>query len=104
MPSPTLAPALPFSTVPADGLAADKRRATLGWWDGSLMGLKMYRRGRHLLGYGTSPVVIRPDFRTKAPGWDVRDPLSSFPAPQADPDNPCVDDCIFSVKDRKSVV
>ena len=35
MPSPTLAPALPFSTVPADGLAADKRRAARHlYWQG----------------------------------------------------------------------
>ncbi len=35
MSSPTLAPALPFSTVPADGLAADKRRAARHlYWQG----------------------------------------------------------------------
>lgn len=76
----------------------DKRQAVLGWWDQSLMGLKLYRRGRHLLGYGTSPVLVSPDFRLNVPRWEIMDPLGTYPAPPADPDDPCVDDVIFAVK------
>lgn len=76
----------------------DKRRATLGWWEKSRMALKLGRRARHLVGYGISPVLVRPSFTYDRPCWEVRDPLSTYPAPSADPDDPEVDDVIFAVK------
>lgn len=76
----------------------DKRQATLGWWEGNTMDLKLGRRARHLVGYGISPVLIRPDFRRGYPRWEIKDPLATYPAPSADPDDPCVDDVIFAVK------
>lgn len=80
----------------------DRRRATLGWWDKANMGIKLRRRARHLVGYGISPVLIRPGFSyfggAGAPCWEVKDPLATYPAPSADPDDPCVPDVIFAVK------
>lgn len=76
----------------------DKRRATLGWWEANLMDLKLGRRARHLVGYGITPVMIRPDFRRGFPLWELKDPLGSYPAPSADPDDPCISDAIFAVK------
>lgn len=77
----------------------DKRRAALGWWDRSQMDLLLYRRARHLLGYATTPVLIRPDWRYNVPRWDLRDPLSTYPGTtcSGSADDPEVDDCIFGV-------
>lgn len=82
----------------AEESSRNKRRATLGWWEGNLMDLKLGRRARHLVGYGISPVLIRPDFKRGYPRWELKDPLATYPAPSADPDDPCVDDAIFAVK------
>lgn len=76
----------------------DRRLATLGWWEFNRLNLKMYRRGRWFLGYGSAPVLIRPDFETNAPRWELKDPLGCYPAPMADPDSAYVDDAIFAVK------
>lgn len=76
----------------------DKRQANLGWWEANDMELKVYRRARHLSGYGQSPVLIRPNFQTGYPMWEIKDPLGTYAAPSADPDDPCVDDVIFAVK------
>lgn len=78
--------------------ARDKRQATLGWWEINNMELKVYRRARHLSGYGESPVLIRPDFEWGCPRWEIKDPLGTYPAPSADLDDPCVTDVIFAVK------
>ena len=42
------------------------------------------RRARHLVGYGSTPVLIRPG-KDGIPRWEVRDPLTTYPAP-SDPD------------------
>lgn len=79
--------------------AADRRRANLGWWEGSLLDLQLYRRGRHLLGYGSTPMLVKPDFTQGFPRFQWRDPLSTFAgAPTSgNLDDPCVDDCIFAI-------
>lgn len=76
--------------------ARKRRLANLGWWDMNHMRIKMRRRARWLVGYGASPVVIRPDFKTKSPLWHVRDPLTTYPANSLDPDDMRTPDCIFS--------
>lgn len=76
----------------------DRRQATLGWWDGNRMNLKLRRRARWLVGYGIAPVVIRPDFERGYPRWELKDPLGSYPAPSVDPDDPCCENAIFAVR------
>lgn len=76
--------------------ARTKRRANLGWWEHSKMKLLDARRARHLLGYATSPVVIRPDFDAGVPSWQLRHPLCAFPAGTTNPDDVLPDDCIFT--------
>ena len=77
--------------------AADERRmAVLAWWTDNKMTLKMRRRARFLIGYGSTPVMIRPG--KEGPLWQIRNPLSSFPAPTHDPDEMTPPDCIFAFK------
>ena len=66
--------------------AAVRRRANLGWWDANKISLKARRRARHLVGYGSSPVILRPDTDLGCARWEVRDPLTAYPAPSPDPD------------------
>lgn len=77
-------------------LARQRRDATLGWWTQNQMHLKMRRRARWLIGYGCAPVMVRPNEKWDMPMWQVRNPLTSFPAPGMDPDDITPTDCIFS--------
>ena len=77
-------------------LARDRKRALLNIWDANRMSMKMRRRSRHLLAYSSSPVLIKPDFRTLTPKWHVRNPLDTFPSFRDDPDDPVPDNCIFT--------
>jgi hypothetical protein len=76
--------------------ARTRRKANLGWWEANQLSLKMRRRARHLVGYATSPVVIRPIVKWSMPGWQVRDPLSTFPPPERDLGDIHPPDSIFS--------
>lgn len=75
--------------------AETRRKAMYGFWEQNRMNLKLRRRARHLIGYGTSPVVIRADDKRGIPRWDVRDALTTYPAEMADPDLMVPDDCLF---------
>lgn len=77
-------------------MARDRKRAMLSIWDQNRMNMKMRRRARHLLAYSNSPIYIKPNFDKRIPEWQLRNPLDTFPAPSADPDNPVPTDCIFS--------
>ena len=85
----------------ADDLAADSRKANLGWWKMNHYQAKLPRRARHLVAYGVSPVSLSPvsvnmnDMR-KIPHWRVRNPMGTFPAPMEDHDTIHPTDCIFS--------
>lgn len=76
--------------------ARDRRRAILGWWEMNNLKVVNYRRARHMLGYGGSPVVIRPDRKRGIPQWHIRDPLGSFPAPRDNPDDMTPRDNVFA--------
>lgn len=76
--------------------ARQRRLATLAWWGQNHMRIKMRRRARWLVGYGATPVVIRPDFKRNIPMWHIRDPLTTYPATSLDPDDMCPPDCVFS--------
>lgn len=78
--------------------AAKKRDAVLGWWTQNNMGLKLRRRARYLIGYGSTPVMIRPHRKWEMPIWQTRNPLHTFPAKSFDPDDIAVSDCIFAFK------
>lgn len=82
--------------------ASRKRRAAiLGWWEQNNMELKLRRRARWLQGYACAPVCIRPSSYKNIPCWYVRDPLSTYPAPDPDPDSLTPRDVIYSF--RKSL-
>lgn len=76
---------------------ADDRRLTLqAWWYQNHIPRMLRRRARHLVGYASTPVLLRPH-ADGYPTWEVRDPLSTFPAPSAPEDlNPT--DCIFAFR------
>lgn len=73
-----------------------RRQATLGWWEHSNIKLLLGRRSRHLLGYASSPVLIRPDFKSGVPGWQIRNPLRCYPAATTNPDDVDPSDVIFT--------
>ena len=80
----------------SENRANTRRKATLGWWQENRLPLKMRRRARYLIGYASSPVVLRPNKKTGIARWELRDPLSCFPAPSDDPDEITPPDAIFS--------
>lgn len=80
---------------------ADLRRRWLyGSWEDNRMALKLRRRARHLIGYATSPVVLRPDERSGRVVWQVRDPLTALPSEMVDPELMQPDDCVFAFHRR----
>lgn len=72
-----------------------RRKANLGWWDGSKIDILMGRRSRQLLAYGSAPVRIRWDPKMGMPYWTINNPLATFPASTVNPDDCCPDDAIF---------
>ena len=89
-------PALKPGDRASEKRAATRRRATLGWWDANKMGLKLRRRARFMIGYASSPVVLRPDPKRGIAKWEVRSPLTAYPALSEDIDCITPTDCIFS--------
>lgn len=78
--------------------ATEQRRAILGTFEQQGIKRKMRRRARHLLGYGTAPVLIRPHQGRAT--WELRSPLRTFAAACTDPDELHPDDVIFTVGRR----
>jgi hypothetical protein len=54
------------------------------------------RRARHLIGYGSTPVLVLPG-KDGYPRWEIRDPLSTFAGASA-PDDLTPPDCIFTLR------
>lgn len=79
-----------------------RKNAMMSIWDHNRMNSKLRRRARHLLGYSSSAVYLKPDFRTLMPTWTVINPLDTYAAPTDDPDDPLPDDCIFTYKTTAS--
>lgn len=75
-----------------------RRRATVGWWHTNKLRLKMRKRARWLVGYGVSPVMLRPEPKWEMPRWHLRDPRGCFPPLGLDPDDIAPGDCIFALK------
>ena len=78
--------------------ARTRKRATLGWWEANKMPLKLRRRARYLIGYASSPVVLRPDFKRGIARWEVRNPLTAYPCPTEDPDDLIPPDVIYTYR------
>jgi hypothetical protein len=89
-------PPLRFGFKQSEDKARTLRRANLAWWEMNKIQQKMRRRARQLLGYGTTPVLLRPNMKTEAPHWHTRDALNAFPCPTGDPDDMTPPDCIFT--------
>jgi hypothetical protein len=94
-------PNLYFPPVKPGDRASEKRSsvrrdACLGWWESNKMPLKLRRRARHMIGYASSPVVLRPDRKRGIARWELRSPLSTYAAPTEDPDDITPLDCIFT--------
>ena len=84
-----------------DRIAQAASRTIGGWWQSDRMSMKMKQRGRHLIAYGMSPVVVRWDYEEKRPTWQVRHPLETYPSTDIIPGRITPTDCIFAY--RRSV-
>lgn len=78
--------------------ARTRKRATLGWWEANKMNLKLRRRARYLIGYASSPVVLRPDFKRGIARWEIRNPLTAYPCLTDDPDDLIPPDVIYTYR------
>ncbi len=74
-------PAVKPGQKTSEETAQTARRAVLGMWGLNNMTQILSKRARHYLGYATSPVILRPDRKDRIARWEVRDPLSYYPAP-----------------------
>ena len=81
-----------------DRIALTASRTITGWWQEDHLPVKMKMRGRHLIAYGMSPVVIRWDNEEKLPTWHVRHPMETYPSPDIIPGKITPTDCIFSYR------
>lgn len=77
-------------------ISRTRREVTLAWYHENRMKLMLRRRARWFIGYACAPVVVRPDFQKRIPVWDIRDPLSTYPAPCQNHDELTPPDCIFT--------
>jgi hypothetical protein len=76
-------------------------RVITGWWQEDRVPLKMKQRGRHLIAYGMSPVIIRWNYEDHRPTWQIRHPLETYPSTDIIPGQMTPTDCIFAY--RRSV-
>lgn len=65
----------------ADLRATNRRRVMQGWHEENDMYFLRSKRARHFLSWACSPVVIKPDPKTRRPKWEVRSPLETFLPP-----------------------
>lgn len=99
-----IASTMPVVTFPSvregfkvwDHQAQTRQQWMRGVWRMNRMPKIMYRRARHLIGYATSPVMIRPDPWRGIPEWHVRDPMNCYPAPSNRLDDMTPSDVIFT--------
>lgn len=73
-------------------------RVITGWWQNDRVPLKMKQRGRHLIAYGMSPVVVRWDAKEHMPMWQIRHPLETYPSTDVIPGKVTPTDCIFAYR------
>ena len=79
-----------------DRIAQTAGRTVTGWWQEDRLPMKMKQRGRHLIAYGMSPVVIR--WKDDRPTWQIRHPLETYPSTDIMPGSVTPTDCIFAYR------
>jgi len=57
-----------------------RREVIMGWWHDNRMRMQMHTRARYLIAYGSTPALLRPNFKTGCPEWVIRNPLATYPA------------------------
>lgn len=57
-----------------------RRQAVTGWWQHSQLKIKLRRMARWTVGYGTGPMMVRPNFEKGVPEYTLRDPLATYPS------------------------
>lgn len=72
-----------------------RRLACASWWERNDMTMMRGRLFRYLIGYGTAPLVVVPDFRTRIPRLTMRNPLHCFPNDEMDKAHSMPIDCGF---------
>ena len=102
----SVVPSVNFASVKpgqrqSDRTAIAASRVITGWWQADRLPMKMKMRGRHLIAYGMSPVVMRWDAKEHRPTWQVRHPLETYPSTDIIPGRLTPNDCIFAY--RRSV-
>jgi len=102
----SVTPSVTFSSMKPgirtyDREAQTASRVITGWWQEDRVPLKMKQRGRHLIAYGMSPVVIRWNYEDHRPTWQIRHPLETYPSTDIIPGQMKPTDCIFAY--RRSV-
>jgi hypothetical protein len=93
-------PKITCPTGPTDSDAAraraDTRQTALyGNWYFSQLDLKLHRAFRHLVGYGTTAMVVVPDERAQRAKIEVREPLTAYPELRAPDDVRSPKDVVF---------
>lgn len=81
-----------------DRTAINAARVITGWWQYDRLPMKMSQRGRHLIAYGMSPVVLRWNHKEGRPTWQPRHPLETFPSTDIIPGRLTPTDCIFAYR------
>ena len=96
-------PSVNFSSVKPGVRTYDRKaqtasRTITGWWQEDRLPMKMKQRGRHLIAYGMSPVVVRWNHKENTPTWQVRHPLETYPSTDIIPGKITPTDCIFAYR------
>jgi hypothetical protein len=102
----SVTPQVTFSSAKPGVRQYDRRaltaaRAVTAWWQTDRLTLKMKQRGRHMIAYGMTPVILRWNRKKGLPTWHVRHPLETFPSTDIIPGEVTPKDCIFAY--RRSV-
>lgn len=75
--------------------ARKREHACRATWHASKMRLQGYRMYRHMAGYATATLLVRPSWGDAMPVVEVRDPMSVYPEPKAAEDLSRVNNCGF---------
>jgi hypothetical protein len=99
----SVAPMVTFASDKPGQRTADRRadtcqRVVTGWWQDDHLPLKMKYRARNLIAYGMAPVTMRYSREAQRPTWEVRDPLTTYSAPERIPGTNKPVDCIFAYR------
>lgn len=78
--------------------ARTRMKAGYGWWERNDIQGILTLRSEHLFGHAIGPVSVLPNPATGIATWRVREPLTVFPAPCANPLEVVPPDCIVAYK------